>query len=126
MITLTLIEKLYQIEILENKTDINFITSDNPVKNLLTTSDKHVELYWPISPRKAVLIKSTHFSPAEAASIKKNILNHGKNADYILRTKSVNDENKINELNKATWENKHRHAFYLADKDIVPLELRTP
>lgn len=121
-ITTALIERLYQIEIIENTTDLNFITSDNPVKNLLPIKDKLIELFWPINPRKALIIKPTNFSAERATEIKDGIVNHGKKADYLITITKKNELLEIQKLNQITWHNKHRHIYYLNELDIIGLE----
>lgn len=121
-ITTALIEKLYQIEIIENTTDLNFITSDNPVKNLLPVENKLVNLYWPINPRKALIIKPTNYSDEQAAKIKKDIVNYGKKADYLITITKQNESAEIKKLNQITWHNKHRHIYYLDELDIIGLK----
>ncbi|WNF48444.1 DUF4238 domain-containing protein [Pseudomonas sp. SG20056] len=117
-ITLSLIEKLYQIEVIENNTIINFITSDNPVKNMLAIEEKHVEIYWPISPRKAIMIKRTNFTPDEASSIKQGILHHDRKAEHIIRVKALLDEDEVSKLNLMVWDNKQLHTFYKLEQDM--------
>lgn len=118
-ITLALIEKLYQIEVIENTTEINFITSDNPVKNLLSTEDVHVEIYWPISPRKALIVRRTNFTSAEAEKIKQGIMNHGHKAEHILAVNKGISKEAIDRLNQIIWHDKHLHAFYRARQDVA-------
>lgn len=120
-LTLSLIEKLYQIEIIENHTQINFITSDNPVKNLLSIEEKKVELYWPISPRKCIIIKPTNYTEEQAKKIKSDIIKLGKKAEHIFKVTKEYDTNAIQELNKTTWHNKSLHIYYIEDSDITDL-----
>ena len=58
--TQTLMTKHPKIILLENKSKINFITSDRPAINILAESDrppKYFEIFFPLSPSKAILIK---------------------------------------------------------------------
>ncbi len=121
-LTLTLIEKLYQLEIVENETEINFITSDNPVKNLLKIEDIQVNLFWPINPRKALIIRPTSYTKAEAENIKKRLTNQEIKPEYILKVNRQEDHSEILKLNKITWENRHRQIYFLEDHDIEGLD----
>lgn len=118
-LTTALIERLYQVEIIENLTELNFITSDNPVKNLLPEKDVIVNLYWPITPKKALIVKPTNFTPEQAQTIKNGILKEGKQAEYLIRVTQINEREKIESLNHITWNNKHRHIYFLEDRDIA-------
>lgn len=120
-ITTALVEKLYQIDIIENLTDLNFITNDNPVKNLLPEKDIFVNLYWPITPKKALIVRPTNFTPEQAKTIKDGISKEGKQADYLIRITQTNEREKIESLNQTTWDNKHRHIYFLEDRDIASL-----
>jgi Protein of unknown function (DUF4238) len=48
----------YQFTFLENNTNIPFITSDQPVINLNTQDDKDIRLYYPLSPKQALIFST--------------------------------------------------------------------
>ncbi|MBY2905730.1 DUF4238 domain-containing protein [Rhizobium leguminosarum] len=45
----------YRIGFLRNKSDVSFITSDQPVINLLSTTDAEVDFYYPLKPDLAMI-----------------------------------------------------------------------
>lgn len=45
----------YRIRFLRNKSDISFITSDQPVINLLSSTDAEIDFYYPLKPDLAMI-----------------------------------------------------------------------
>ncbi|MDO8330873.1 MAG: DUF4238 domain-containing protein [Fluviicoccus sp.] len=118
-ITLALIEKLYKIVIIENKTNVDFITSDNPVKNLRSVDEHDVELFVPISPTMAILIMPSEKSQEEKDSIKQLLLKSEAIPNYYFGFKDECSVGEIENINKLTSSNKERFIFTLKAEDVT-------
>lgn len=116
--TLVAIEKLSTLTVIENDTEINFITNDSPVLNLKTPKDKNIKLYWPISPRKAILLEDSTLSPAEQKTLKGEVLQDKFKNNYFLKTPMKITEADVVEFNSKIWENKNRNAFGVIARDL--------
>ena len=112
------IEKLSTLTVLENETQINFITSDSPVLNLKTLDDKTIKLYWPISPRKAILLEDSTLSPSEQNALKEKVVRNKFKNNYFLKPPIKVTESEVAELNFKMWENKNRNAFGALENDL--------
>lgn len=49
----------YEIVMIDNRTDRPFITGDQPVINLLGLSNPEVELFYPLTPRRAMILSAS-------------------------------------------------------------------
>ncbi|ENC9555251.1 DUF4238 domain-containing protein [Aeromonas hydrophila] len=116
-LTLSLIERLYKITLLNNDTDINFITNDNPAINLNKIEDFDVKLYLPLSPRKAIIVENSGIKDEDAQHIKNLILSDKEYDKYFIneRTSSIDE---VHSLNKIMWNYKHRSVYAITADEI--------
>lgn len=110
-LTLAAIEKLSTLTVLENDTVLSFITNDCPVLNLKTVEDKNIQLYWPISPTKAILLEDSTLPIEEQAKLKKRILKNDFVSEYFIKSPQKINLVQVEDFNKKMWDNKNRNAF---------------
>ncbi|WP_417599183.1 DUF4238 domain-containing protein [Oceanospirillum sp.] len=113
-ISLQLINKLYKLVVINNKTNINLITNDNPVKNLNPIDKVEVKLFLPLSPKQGLLLE-----PSELPDEKvKTPLEDLSKSQYYLSVTDCYDQDYISKLNLITWNNKERSAFSYKESDL--------
>ncbi len=118
-LSIRLIEKLYTLEILNNKTDINLITNDNPAKNLNNVSKIDVNIYIPISPNQAIFIRPSNITEEDKKKIKSTKVDDLSKSQYYLSISETSDEDLIKSLNRTTWSNKEFSAYSLLRNDLA-------
>ncbi len=115
---LTFIEKLFKITIMENNTDLNFITNDNPIFNIYPIETNKVKFYLPISPRKALFFEEANIDLKSAIALKNQILNGKQYNKYFLDSVEITREEVLN-LNNRMKENSDRFLFLYEEQDLV-------
>lgn len=98
------LDKSFNLILLTNKSNLNFITSDQPIINTYAMNskeldDNELEFYYPVSPKLAILIT-------------KDILDH---KELIIR-----DAEKIKEYNKMINTEKEEQLFAELETDLEP------
>ncbi|MFZ4876624.1 DUF4238 domain-containing protein [Janthinobacterium sp. Mn2066] len=116
--TLAAIEKLSTLTILENETDLKFITNDCPVLNLKTPQDKNIQLYWPISPNKALLLEDSILHPQEQKNLKEQVLKDNLKSNYFIKSVKKISRNEVSDFNRKIWDNKNRNAFSVSEIEL--------
>ncbi len=116
---LALVEKLYKLTFIENKTAQPFITNDNPVFNLRGIEDSVLELFWPLTPFLAVLISPATMSESDANAIRQDWLKRRTLSSYYISSSEEYSLPEIHRLNKLSWENRHQFAFSLRKRDLL-------
>jgi len=116
-VVLNLIEKLYKITLLENQSDVNFITSDNPAVNLNPITSQDIKLFLPLSPKKAIYIEPSGINGSAASTVKENYLSGVHAPRYYLKKDTVNEQD-VHDLNKRIYGNRERHVFGFCPKDL--------
>lgn len=97
------VRKKIKINILVNNSDLNFITCDNPIFNLLQNDIddngyvKSLELYYPLNPKTAIFISSS-------------------DKNEIIETKISEEETQ--NLNKCVYSNALENIYYLEANDL--------
>ena len=97
------IDKIFKLYLLKNRTNINFITGDQPVINKYSTKETqgHVldkfEFYYPITPKLAILITE----------------NDCKEDDLI-----INDESKIYDFNDLIFVNSQEQIYATSQDEL--------
>jgi hypothetical protein len=98
------IRKKIKLNFLVINSDHNFITSDNPIFNLLENdkngSVKDIELYYPLNPKIALIISSS-----DKNEIEKTLIN----------------EIEIENLNRKVYNNALENIYFLESTDVVNL-----
>ncbi|WP_423200327.1 MULTISPECIES: DUF4238 domain-containing protein [unclassified Cupriavidus] len=117
-LVIAVMEQLYRITVIENNTSVRFITGDWPVVNLKSEKDKTIEMYWPITPYRAVLVNPTNFPHDQAAAIKKEMLSGKGTHRYFLNHRIEDDPDVIRALNRVIWSRKHRCVFGVDEADV--------
>ncbi|ALP62840.1 hypothetical protein AN416_09675 [Paraburkholderia caribensis] len=115
---LATVERLYKITVIENKTNVRFITGDWPVINLDSLEGQTIKMFWPITPYRAVLVNPTNFSADEVVLIKKEMFGGKGKHRYFVDHYVENDAKEIRALNKIVWDKKHRCIFGLDEADV--------
>lgn len=96
-------DKDYHLNIIKNQTNLNFITGDQPVINRYATKEKQnktvheLELYYPITPKLAIIITENKYL----------------DSDLILI-----DENKIKEFNDLIFYNSLEQVYASSEADL--------
>lgn len=116
--TLAAIEKLSTLTVLENDTDSYFITNDCPVLNLKTVKDKNIQLYWPISPTKAVLLEDSTLPPEEQTKLKRTVLKNSFTSEHFMKSPQKIDIAQVEDFNKKMWRHKNRNAFSATPSEL--------
>lgn len=116
---LAIMEKLYKITIIENISSINFITNDNPVVNLLNPEGPHIKLYWPVSPRKAILLSPSTMSDQQKTEVKENFMKTKVIDSMHLFESCLYSEAEVRLMNDKIWSAKYRYAFFLDEADVA-------
>ena len=100
----SLLNRNYTIKMVNNTTRRNFITSDNPVINLINQENLNEKLYMPISPKKAIYLEQS------------KIALNDKNRHILESVNATKEE--ILVLNERIWERKERFIFALEKQDL--------
>lgn len=116
-IVLYLIENLYKVTLIENESEINFITSDNPAFNINPISIKDMKIFLPLSPKKAIYIEPTTFNEKRSSEIKENYLSGVHDSIYYFDNIKVSEID-VYLLNKRVSENKERSIFGFCPEDL--------
>lgn len=118
-ICLVTIEKLYKIYILENCSTVNLITNDNPVTVIETDEPTNPSFYWPLSPKRAILLEKPKLSETESKEIKRAILADPTDASVLLGGVRNIGLVEVNELNEKIWKGKQHSIYGIAANDIT-------
>lgn len=117
-IVLALIEKMYQVTLLNNIGNLNLITSDNPAINLnQITQKKDSKIFLPISPRKAIFIEPTSLNSDDQLKIKNTYLDGGSIEKYYICHRLLSEQD-VRGLNEITASNKGRHIYGKESEDL--------
>ncbi|WP_174423364.1 DUF4238 domain-containing protein [Cupriavidus basilensis] len=115
------IRRVYELVVIENQTDSNFITSDSPVVNLKNPADSEMKIYWPVSPRQAILIKPSALQGAERYDVVRRVDAGDRHMRYFMSIAKLADRDQVERFNKKIWDHRHKVAFCLNEGDISEL-----
>lgn len=116
-IVLALIEKMYQVTLLNNSGNLNLITSDNPAINLNPITQKDLKIFLPISPRKAIFIEPTSLNSDDQLKTKNTYLDGGGIEKYYICDRLLSEQD-VRGLNEITASNKGRHIYGKESEDL--------
>lgn len=109
----------YQMELIENDTHLDFITTDNPAINLHEQPEgKNALIYFPISPKKAVILSKKDLSE----NVKKQIMESKSEIRYFCKSTKEDNIDRIHKLNLSLAKKSDRFIF---SKDSNTLALYT-
>ncbi|EHJ9962214.1 DUF4238 domain-containing protein [Vibrio parahaemolyticus] len=111
-----LMYNFYFVELIENNTPLKFITSDNPAINLNPDpTDTKVEIYYPISPNKAVILRRKDISE----KYKGEIMDAKTIPRYFCMSKAESSIDRIYQLNTILARKSERFLFGEQDTDLM-------
>lgn len=116
-LVLVLIEKLYKITLLDNQSEVNLITSDNPAININPITIPEVKIYFPLSPKKALYIEPSHLNEISTLKIKENYLSGIYTPTYYIEKATIHEQ-EVRYLNGRIFENRDRCIYGLTSEDL--------
>lgn len=121
---INLIEKLFIITIFENKTELNFITSDDPSFNHIYKHKKEdFELLIPLSPKLLMKCSPNNYTNEYAIKLRE-YLKQNKNEilfDKLIFHEEIFDLNFISNVNKIIYQNKEMLVYGNSPNDFTTL-----
>ena len=120
---LALTNALYVIHIVENKTSLNLITSDNPVINTKfdSSNNSEVEYVVPISPRFYIHVKENMYSNLVTEQLRDSFKSD-PSAPAINKTillESTENLSQIEWVNRLIKKESHRFVYALNSEDLL-------
>lgn len=118
-----LTNKIYTISIIENNTNINLITSDNPVINtkFKSSSNKEVEYVIPISPKYYLHIKENMYTETIKEIFRESFIQDSQQIAlnkviFIEKTENILNIERINHL---IHKESNRYLYGLTKEDLL-------
>lgn len=124
-ISISLMSNLVKIFIYKNKTDVNFITSDDPCFN---ASTEKIKIFFPLSPLTMLVIEPYPRSSEEKKSTLEIFSTKKEKRDTVflseydlLEISEIKDRQEIIEFNKITAGNSYKQIFAKERDDFTGL-----